>query len=177
MATEYNRVLYEFAPGIYPLYEDVLDNVYQRHVGAGALADLDARCNASFDEGIRKANEARLKVKSAGYRAHRGWDTWKPRRGGDAADSAIYHVVQEALLNAFRHGKATEATVALWETGGAIAVAINDNGSGADGVQEGIGMRGTRERVHALGGHFRADTTAHGFAVRVEIPLGEIARG
>jgi len=90
---------------------------------------------------------------------------------GDAVDSALYHLVQEALLNAFRHGKAARAAVILWEADGVLAASISDDGVGAGSVQEGIGLRGMRERIESLGGQLRVTPLPHGFAVRAELPV------
>ncbi len=63
VARDYSRIMTEFAPGIYPPYLDTLTNVYLGRSGMDALKDLDARSDAAFMEGIKKANEAGVKVK------------------------------------------------------------------------------------------------------------------
>jgi signal transduction histidine kinase len=92
---------------------------------------------------------------------------------GDALDSAIYHLVQEALLNAFRHGKPAHATVALWEKDSSVTVAITDDGTGAEVIHEGIGLRGMRERIEALGGRLQVSPRPGAFSVQAWVPLAE----
>lgn len=56
------RVVEEFMPGIYPTYHDVMEAVYLGKAGFEALKDLDDRCNAALDAGIKRAQESGIKV-------------------------------------------------------------------------------------------------------------------
>ena len=89
---------------------------------------------------------------------------------GDAVNSVLYHLVQEALINSFRHGKAEHVTVALFEVEDAIRVSIGDDGAGAAEFQEGMGLQGMRERVEGLGGQMRVVGRSHGFSILAEMP-------
>jgi PAS domain S-box-containing protein len=90
----------------------------------------------------------------------------------------IYRLVQEALTNAHRHGKADQAEVGVKYVpphegkGGLIKVEVDDNGRGFDEkkVSEGMGVIGMRERVAALGGAFLFSHSPHG-GVRIEAIL------
>lgn len=93
-----------------------------------------------------------------------------PNMVTDEIDSGIYHLVQEALVNAFRHGNATEVHVSFWYTEQEIQVAIRDNGTGADDVSEGIGISGMRERIEKVGGQVSAKGLLDGFLVSAMIP-------
>ena len=53
---------WSYLPGIYPTFEDVMDNVYLGEAGFDALADLDKRCDAALDEAIKKAQADGIKV-------------------------------------------------------------------------------------------------------------------
>ena len=86
-------------------------------------------------------------------------------------DSAIYHLVQEALVNSFRHGKATEADILFWYDSETVHVHVRDNGSGNAKIEEGIGLKGMRERIEELGGSVRAKVDNSGFTISVIIPL------
>jgi signal transduction histidine kinase len=90
---------------------------------------------------------------------------------GEAVNSAIYHLVQEALINSFRHGRARNVTVSLFDVGEAIAVSIGDDGAGARDFVEGIGLRGMRERIAQLGGGLTVNGALGGFSIRARIPL------
>jgi signal transduction histidine kinase len=82
-------------------------------------------------------------------------------------DAASYAVIQEALTNVLRHAQATQVSVAL----GPRFVRVTDNGRGGAVQDEGMGLRGMRERVQALGGTLSAGPRADsGFEVRAEFP-------
>jgi signal transduction histidine kinase len=89
----------------------------------------------------------------------------------EAADSTLYHLVQESMINSLRHGKATRIAVMLWLEGGMLAVTIRDNGIGAQKVAEGIGLSGMHERIENLGGSFSASGGTGEFVVKARIPL------
>jgi signal transduction histidine kinase len=88
-----------------------------------------------------------------------------------AVDSAVYHLIQEALLNAFRHGKAPLVRVSLWESESELLVAVGDDGVGASTFKEGIGLRGMRERLEALSGELRITARPGSFTVHARIPI------
>ena len=69
-----------------------------------------------------------------------------------AANVALYRIIQEAITNAVRHGKATRIAVSLDCFGDSITFCVKDNGSGAETVKEGYGLKGIRERAEAFGG-------------------------
>jgi signal transduction histidine kinase len=95
-----------------------------------------------------------------------------PWRFGEELEDVLYHVVQEALVNSFRHGRATRVRVFLSRHGGELVLKIADNGVGAFSAQEGIGLAGMRERVERLGGRVAALTVQGGFDVTVSVPEG-----
>ncbi len=86
---------------------------------------------------------------------------------------AIYRVVQESLANTLKHAGARKAEVTIGYRPRSIAVEITDDGRGVpDGVTEGHGLAGMRERVSALGGALTAGPVpGGGFAVRADIPV------
>ncbi|MFG1613433.1 sensor histidine kinase [Nonomuraea wenchangensis] len=86
---------------------------------------------------------------------------------------AIYRVVQESLANTLKHAGARKAEVTIGYRPRSIAVEIVDDGRGVpDGVTEGHGLAGMRERVSALGGALTAGPVpGGGFAVRADIPV------
>lgn len=74
------------------------------------------------------------------------------KKCGTAVASAIYHIIQESLTNAVRHGNAGQVSVQLVYTAESVSFSVSDNGRGAETVKEGYGLRGIRERAEALGG-------------------------
>jgi len=88
-------------------------------------------------------------------------------------DLSAYRIVQEALTNAVRHGRAASAAVAVRCDGKRVEVDVRDDGRGPNpGYQPGRGLLGIAERVDVFGG-----TVEHGgrdeggFRVRAVLPL------
>jgi PAS domain S-box-containing protein len=74
----------------------------------------------------------------------------------DAASTAIFRIVQEALTNIARHARASSVTMYLYRIDGQLLVSIRDDGCG---IQPGdmekaqsLGLIGMRERVWAMQG-------------------------
>jgi signal transduction histidine kinase len=88
-------------------------------------------------------------------------------------DLSAYRIVQEALTNAFRHGRAASAAVAVRCDGRSVQVEVRDDGRGPPpGYRPGRGLLGIAERAAVFGG-----TVEHGggdeggFRVRAVLPL------
>lgn len=94
--------------------------------------------------------------------------------GGDSALAAS-HFVQEGMLNAVSHGKATTIRIAFRESGDVLVVSVKDNGEGAKAVQEGIGIAGMRERIEMLGGSLDYGSSSFGFSIEMRLPLASAA--
>lgn len=88
-----------------------------------------------------------------------------------AQEDAVYHFIQEGLTNSFRHGRASRVRIAFWSDAETLRVSVWDDGRGADGIVEGIGMRGMRERIGTAGGTFDARNAVDGFEIVAELPL------
>ncbi len=91
---------------------------------------------------------------------------------------SLYRILQEALSNAARHGGADQHTVALSGNCCTITMEVSDDGRGFDVAavldhpRAGhFGLRGMRERVSLLDGHFNIESSPGlGTHVRVDIP-------
>lgn len=81
------------------------------------------------------------------------------------AATAMYHILQEGLTNAVRHGSATKIWVILNYTEDSINFSIKDNGSGTDNIIEGYGMKGINERVKAFNGNVEFKSN-NGFQIK-----------
>jgi len=90
---------------------------------------------------------------------------------GEAAISA-YRIVQESLSNIVKHARAGTARVAVARRGGALHIAVEDDGVGFDPARTaaGVGLAGMRERVQALGGTFAMDC-ASGTRLAITLPV------
>jgi signal transduction histidine kinase len=74
----------------------------------------------------------------------------------DAASTAIFRIVQEALTNVARHAQATSVTLTLYRLDHELLITIRDDGRGISEADmdkaESLGLVGMRERVWGLGG-------------------------
>jgi signal transduction histidine kinase len=90
----------------------------------------------------------------------------------EPVEVSAYYVVAEALTNAARHGRASAATVEAEVAGGALRVAVRDDGSGGADFTGGTGLAGLRDRVVALGGRIFLDSPpGAGTSLRVQLPI------
>jgi PAS domain S-box-containing protein len=74
----------------------------------------------------------------------------------DAASTAIFRIVQEALTNIARHAQAGSVTMNLFRLNGELLVTIRDDGRGIRPEDmekaQSLGLVGMRERVWGMGG-------------------------
>ena len=94
--------------------------------------------------------------------------------------NACFRVVQEALTNVKRHGRARHVWVALRQTSDMLELAVRDDGVGfepdtvlnAAARGEGLGLLEMQDRVEQLGG--RADIQSQpgrGTSIRIRLPI------
>jgi PAS domain S-box-containing protein len=99
-----------------------------------------------------------------------------PARLPRDVENHLYRIAQESLNNIAKHARATHASVALEQSGPALALTIQDNGRGfgpliAQGVS-GMGLIGLRERTALIGGEIVIDSgEGRGTSVTVRMPL------
>ena len=94
-------------------------------------------------------------------------------------DVALFGIAREAATNIVRHAGASHASIRLSIDDDAVHLSIEDDGRGCgeEGAGNGHGIEGMKERVSLLDGTISAHNRAgRGFAVRVNIPLGEAGR-
>jgi signal transduction histidine kinase len=95
-------------------------------------------------------------------------------------ETNLYRIAQEALGNVIRHADARKANVQVAVRAGEATIEVRDDGRGfaVDEVlrrrgERGIGFLGMQERVDALGGRLRVESSPEaGTRVRVTVPLG-----
>jgi two-component system sensor histidine kinase DesK len=86
-----------------------------------------------------------------------------------AQDRVLALVLREAVTNVVRHAQAKRCRMALQMVDGICRLEISDDGRGGD-LQEGMGMRGVRERVTAMGGKVSWHTGL-GTALTITVPI------
>ena len=80
------------------------------------------------------------------------------RRGEDAA----FHIVQEGLSNALRHGRPAVIRILIAGSAEGVTISVTDDGGGirqssGSGGMAHMGLAGLEERVRALGGRFAVE--------------------
>ncbi|HYX48506.1 MAG TPA: ATP-binding protein, partial [Ktedonobacteraceae bacterium] len=77
-------------------------------------------------------------------------------------EEALFRVAQEALSNVSRHSQATLVQMVLTITEELVTLSIVDNGQGFDTARQGrpgVGLLSMQERMKALGGDVRVEST------------------
>jgi signal transduction histidine kinase len=91
---------------------------------------------------------------------------------GQTIDTVLYSIIQEAFINAIRHGNATKVQVLFQETDAYLMVSIQDNGKkGIGHTSKGIGQTGMEERLQQFDGTITFQKNSVGYQVLVSIPL------
>jgi PAS domain S-box-containing protein len=96
-------------------------------------------------------------------------------------ETALFRVVQEALINIHRHAGSPTARIQLRVDAGSLALEIEDRGTGMTpefvarlrtGTGAiGVGLAGMRERLEQLGGALDIDSGGKGTTVRATMPI------
>jgi signal transduction histidine kinase len=88
-------------------------------------------------------------------------------------ETAMYRIVQEALTNATKHGRAGRAFVELIEDDHNVRITVRDDGEGFDPTTktDGFGLLGMRERAELLQGTVSVDSNpGRGATVTAVLP-------
>lgn len=93
---------------------------------------------------------------------------------GQPLNTVLYRVVQEALVNAFRHGRAQQVWIAFRLDDGAIHLLVEDDGHGSPESKKGIGQMGMEERIEKVGGSITFGSTGTGYQVRAVCPFAGV---
>jgi PAS domain S-box-containing protein len=95
--------------------------------------------------------------------------------GSHGISTALMRVAQEALINVFRHARATEVRISLSNKNRHTVLEIRDNGKGfadstADDSAFGVGILGMRARVQQFRGDLVVTSDSNGTLIRASIP-------
>jgi signal transduction histidine kinase len=89
----------------------------------------------------------------------------------------LYHIGQEALTNAVRHGEAREVQLLLVGTSSGGQLIIRDHGKGFDPAatrSDGVGLRIMRHRAHTIGGTLEVESSnGSGATVTCRFPTSD----
>jgi signal transduction histidine kinase len=96
-----------------------------------------------------------------------------PQRPADVSERTAYFVVSEGLANIAKHAQASEAVVTASILGEMLFLEVRDDGLGDADPSRGTGLRGLADRVAAVGGHLRIESSkGNGTRLIAEIPCG-----
>jgi len=97
----------------------------------------------------------------------------------------LFRVLQESLMNIYRHARATAGEVRVQRSSSVIILEIRDNGIGIpadklmrfnrNGTGMGVGLTGMRERVRDLGGTFDLSSGPGGTLLQISVPTSRKA--
>jgi two-component system, NarL family, sensor histidine kinase DevS len=131
------------------------------------------------ERAIRQGMEVDMSIDLA-YEAGRAAQRHTPE-----LEIAMYRLVQEALTNAAKHGKAARAVIEIREDETDVRITVRDDGDGFDpqAQTDGFGLLGMHERVQLLEGSLHiASAPGKGTTVAATLPVqraagSDLARG
>jgi PAS domain S-box-containing protein len=99
--------------------------------------------------------------------------TVPPERLPPAVEAAAYYVISEALANVAKYAEASAVEICVTRQNGRAVVEVADDGVGGADPTRGSGLSGLVDRVEALDGILKVESTAGaGTRIRAEIPCG-----
>jgi len=128
--------------------------------------DLKTKTIVNLIETFQQATRVNVKV---------SWGNLPTYRNTEI-ELIIYNIIQESLVNAFRHGKASQINIIFWMNEESLLLSIEDNGKGGDSNKKGIGQSGMEKRVSEVGGTIVFRQTKRGYEVQMSIPREEIKK-
>jgi signal transduction histidine kinase len=129
--------------------------------------DLPARLRASAEQALT-GHDARLELQMTGA----------PSPAAGLTAHHLSRIVQEAVHNALKHGRARTVTLALAFTDGRLELVIADDGAGFDPAHAAgpagghFGVQGMHERARKIGGEVHIDSRpGAGARIVVRVPV------
>jgi two-component system sensor histidine kinase DesK len=139
-----------------------------------ALAEIREAIGGYRSRGLAAEIEAaRLTLDSAGVTLVAESNPVNTAALSPQEETALALVLREAVTNIVRHARATTCRLRFVNEAGHRRLVVEDDGQHAV-AREGNGLRGMRERVESLGGHFwleRGIAQDRGTRLIVELPL------
>lgn len=165
------------------ILDQMAEVLRESQVESRQIVGLLREAMTDTDEGRDIDAATRLRVTAERFAERTGVRCMLREHGSPAPLSAqrietLRFALQEALTNAYPHGKASHAEADLWWEDMTVRLTVRDGGAPSPvailvaSEGSGNGLRGMRERAEALGGSVSAGPrTAGGFAVGVLLPL------
>ncbi|MCM3882758.1 sensor histidine kinase [Frankia sp. R82] len=140
--------------------EEALEELRALSRGIAPPILVDRGLRAALDElAMRSTVPAQL---DAGLLSHR------PEA---SVETAAYFVVSEALTNVAKHSRAGRCVIGLRHEAALLRIRVSDDGVGGAAFDKGHGLRGLRDRVHAIGGQLQLTSPPGGpTTITAELP-------
>jgi PAS domain S-box-containing protein len=93
--------------------------------------------------------------------------------GNDMVNSNIYHIAQEAVQNAIRHGDADHIIIEIACRKSTFSLAVSDNGTGFEpsGEYRGMGLRIMNYRAKLMGASLDIESGNTGTCITLKLPV------
>lgn len=157
---------------------DSIKNALRREQGQLRLLIERLRRGQESDRRTDIAEELRDLLAEAGAHWHISTElalTSDPQPISVQLSHEIRQLVREAIANAARHGKCSKVLVTLTECDSELRLSITDDGVGFPTFGNAARPRSISERVEALGGSFRLDSSRGGARLEIALRSGELA--
>lgn len=181
----------------------LVDGALARLTGAPAAQPLLEKARARVGEALAEVRDISHRLRPAmldalglapalralgqEFAEHAGIGYTLRTHGDDAAlpqevATVLFRVAQEALTNIDKHAQASHVELRLIQAGGAVRLAIVDDGVGFDlaaveaDPKRGIGLRNMRERLAAIGGSCALLSRPGATRVVAEVPRAALGR-
>jgi len=162
-----------------PRFADSLEIIDQT-IGQIGDTSLDLRPSMLDDLGLVAALRSYARRQQLRSGCAIGIDTHLARRLPDHVETCAFRIVQEAVSNAIRHGRATTVSVHVALELQTLRITVSDDGRGFDASNaadaaprsHGMGLLSMRERAELLGGEFEVTTAVGtGTVVSARLPI------
>ena len=96
--------------------------------------------------------------------------------GNDMVNTNLYHIAQEAVQNAIRHGGADHIIIEMASRKTWFSLRITDNGTGFDPSKDarGMGIRIMNYRAKLMGASLDIESSGTGTCVTLKLPLNAL---
>lgn len=183
------QALYSILVGLNVIGQDNLTDPIKQHVNdllqmtSKAMEEvkrmaLELRPSALDDLGLLPALRSLMKRVEKSFQIQVEMHVQgEKRRYSAAMETALYRIVQEAMTNTAKYGKASQLGIVFENREKEVVVTVVDDGVGFDVEQalnagKGLGLFGMRERAQLLGGTFDIRSAPDdGTTVIIRIPL------
>jgi signal transduction histidine kinase len=148
--------------------------VEELHRMLGALRASDRESEPPAGVGLDRVEDLTSRVRDAGLTAQ--YAVYGiPAPLPDSVSQAAYRIIQEAVTNTLKHGRASTVDVRIRYLERELEIDVTDDGHGGPGTATttgGRGLIGMRERAAVHGGTVEAGPrTAGGYRVRAHLPM------